>query len=150
MTIVNVEVKMVKELYFVLIYTSLAVASISLTISRAKIFSPHREWIARRNIWVGDLISCPYCTSHWISFIVCLEFDSLVITNWVLIDYLIHAFSIISVSSIIMGLILKLLFEDSFKINELEFEVDELSESLNLARTSIINQSETINELKKK
>lgn len=47
---------------------SLAVATVSMTITKAKVSKPLRESIAARSKWLGELFSCPYCFSHWVSF----------------------------------------------------------------------------------
>jgi Protein of unknown function (DUF1360) len=39
---------------------------ISLTLTKSKLFSPMRKWIRYRSDWLGELVSCPYCTSHWV------------------------------------------------------------------------------------
>ena len=49
---------------------ALAVAALSLTITKAAVFKDLREWVNGRNEWLGKLVSCPYCTSHWVSFIL--------------------------------------------------------------------------------
>jgi hypothetical protein len=52
---------------FVCLVLSGAVASISCTISKAGVMRPIRQWVREKNAWLGKLISCVYCTSHWIS-----------------------------------------------------------------------------------
>jgi Protein of unknown function (DUF1360) len=39
---------------------------ISLTLAKSKLFSPMRNWIRYRSPWWGELVSCPYCASHWV------------------------------------------------------------------------------------
>jgi Protein of unknown function (DUF1360) len=53
-----------------LLYLSVAVGTISRTISRSKIFREVRWAITRRNHYLGSLVECPYCVSHWVSFFV--------------------------------------------------------------------------------
>jgi len=50
-----------------LLLLSLATASITMTLSKAKIFAWLREWLLVHVPFVGKLLSCPYCTSHWVS-----------------------------------------------------------------------------------
>lgn len=55
-----------------MIFISLAVSSISYTISKTDIFESIRKKISKHSNWLGKLISCPYCLSHWISFVIIL------------------------------------------------------------------------------
>lgn len=56
--------------YFELLYVmllSIAVGAVTMTLSKSKIFLPIREIIKERSEFLGDLINCTYCTSHWIA-----------------------------------------------------------------------------------
>jgi uncharacterized protein DUF1360 len=46
---------------------SLATGAAAFTITRTKISEPFREAVKQRSPWFGNLVSCPYCTSHWLS-----------------------------------------------------------------------------------
>lgn len=46
---------------------SLAAGTAAFTITRTKISEPAREAIKKRSEWAGNLVSCPYCTSHWLA-----------------------------------------------------------------------------------
>jgi len=43
-----------------------AVSAASMTISKGKIFRPLRQKISAES-FIGELIRCPYCTSHWLA-----------------------------------------------------------------------------------
>jgi hypothetical protein len=45
---------------------------ISLTLTKSKLFSPVRNWIRYRSPWWGELVSCPYCASHWVGGLLTL------------------------------------------------------------------------------
>ena len=47
---------------------SLIVMCVANTISREKVFEPLRNRLGGKDTWIGYLVSCPYCLSHWISF----------------------------------------------------------------------------------
>lgn len=42
----------------------------SLTLTRARPLRPMRQWIQQRSQWWGELVSCPYCISHWVAFVL--------------------------------------------------------------------------------
>lgn len=47
---------------------SLIVMSVANTISRERVFEPLRRRLGGKDTWLGYLVSCPYCLSHWVSF----------------------------------------------------------------------------------
>ena len=49
---------------------SLVVMGLSHTIARERIFEPPRERLGGRETWAGYLVSCSYCVSHWIAFLL--------------------------------------------------------------------------------
>ena len=49
---------------------SIATAVASLTLTRARIFAPWRQWVKEKNAWLGELAGCPYCTCHWVAAIL--------------------------------------------------------------------------------
>ena len=53
-----------------LLAVSLVVMGLSHTIARERIFAPLRVRLGGRETWLGYLVSCPYCVSHWIAFIL--------------------------------------------------------------------------------
>lgn len=79
---------------------SLAISSISYTISRTEIFKPLRKFICNKFNWLGKLISCPYCLSHWVSFII-----TIYIYKYISLEVIILSFSMIALSAIWIGMI---------------------------------------------
>jgi len=53
-----------------LLAVSLVVMGLSHTIARERIFAPLRRRLGGHDTWLGYLVSCPYCVSHWVAFIV--------------------------------------------------------------------------------
>ncbi len=43
---------------------------ISHTVSREKVFEPLRNALGGFATWRGYLVSCPYCFSHWVAFLL--------------------------------------------------------------------------------
>ena len=55
---------------FKLFAVSAVVMGIAQTISRERIFAPIRDRCGGKETWLGYLVSCPYCASHYIAFVV--------------------------------------------------------------------------------
>jgi hypothetical protein len=89
-----------------MIVVAMAVATISMTLSKGKVFIGLREWIDNRSDFFGDLIHCPYCTSHWVAFFACLVFQPILITSGIWIfDIILSAFAVTMMASVFSGLI---------------------------------------------
>jgi len=43
---------------------------LSHTIAREKVFDPLRRKSGGMSTWRGYLVSCPYCASHWLAFVL--------------------------------------------------------------------------------
>ncbi|MEA2699005.1 MAG: hypothetical protein QOI66_3276 [Myxococcales bacterium] len=53
-----------------LLMVSAVVMGLSQTVTRERIFEPLRARLGGRETWLGYLVSCPYCLSHAIAFVV--------------------------------------------------------------------------------
>ena len=53
-----------------IVLVSAVVMGLSHTIAREKIFEPLRNACGGMSTWHGYLISCPYCASHWLAFLL--------------------------------------------------------------------------------
>jgi hypothetical protein len=52
------------------VVVSAVVMGLSHTIAREKLFAPLRDRLGGMETWFGYLVSCPYCASHWLAFIL--------------------------------------------------------------------------------
>ena len=53
-----------------LLLVSAVVMGLSHTIAREKLFDPVRRACGGMSTWRGYVLSCPYCASHWLSFVL--------------------------------------------------------------------------------
>lgn len=49
---------------------SLVVMGLSHTVARERLFAPLRERLGGKETWLGYLVGCPYCVSHWFAFLL--------------------------------------------------------------------------------
>ncbi len=49
---------------------ALLVMGLSHTIARERLFAPMRRALGGHDTWLGYLVSCPYCVSHWVAFVL--------------------------------------------------------------------------------
>ena len=78
---------------------SLVTASISFTISEAKLFKPLREWVQKK-LPLGELLSCGYCLGHWVAFALTAIYRPRLFEMWWPLDYFLTALVIAWLSGI--------------------------------------------------
>ncbi|KAB2832103.1 MAG: hypothetical protein F9K48_11105 [Candidatus Brocadia sp.] len=74
-----------------IIYLSFITASVSFTVTETKIFKPMREWVKKRVAFLGELLSCGYCFSYWVAFIMVAIYRPGLFESWWLLDYFLTA-----------------------------------------------------------
>jgi hypothetical protein len=55
---------------FQLFAVAAVVMGLSQTITKERIFAPLREKCGGKETWLGYLLSCPYCASHYVAFLL--------------------------------------------------------------------------------
>ncbi len=66
---------------------SFVTASLSFTVTEAKLFLPVREWIKRKSSFLGELFSCGYCFGHWAAFALVAVYHPRLFHAWWPLDY---------------------------------------------------------------
>lgn len=74
-----------------IVYLSVAAASISFTVTEAKLFLPLRTWAKGKNSFLGELISCGYCFGHWVAFALTAIYRPRLFDFWMPADYVLTA-----------------------------------------------------------
>jgi Protein of unknown function (DUF1360) len=86
--------------------SSATIAVISLIITRSGLFKPIRSSMSRWKL-LGELISCPFCTSVWVSMGLAFFIPLLIATQYMGLNYWITVFTNVAVAAPIMGKIFK-------------------------------------------
>ncbi len=134
------------QILFKIVMLSLATAAISLTISKARVFTSLRKQIGESNKWLGELISCTYCTSHWVAFALVAMCHPVIVSQKFMVDLLVTTFVLVALSAIVIGAIMKLMPVSSPKVSETEEELKKLRMVLSMARDKIREQERIIQE----
>jgi hypothetical protein len=53
-----------------LLALSAVVMGIAQTVTRERLFESLRNRLGGHDTWLGYLVSCPYCASHWVAFVL--------------------------------------------------------------------------------
>ncbi len=96
-----------------LVALAAAIASLSSTITLAKISKPFRAWISSKSSWIGSLFSCSYCFSHWVALAAVVWYKPRIIVSSVaFVDYFTTWFCLVALASVVT-LFIKLAFFNS-------------------------------------
>ena len=115
-----------------LILVALAVSAISITITKAGIFEKFRALF--KNKWLGKLMECTYCMSHWVALALVLLVYPIGVWS------IVNIFAVVAISAVISWVIIDMLFNnDSIPEN--------VKDTLQKAKDAIEGQQERIKEL---
>lgn len=74
-----------------ILYLSVVTASLTFTVTEAKLFRPLREWMLGKNAFLGELLSCGYCFGHWAALTLVAVYQPRLFTSWRPLDYFLTA-----------------------------------------------------------
>lgn len=131
-----------------ILFLSLATAAISVTITKAKVFASMRNWVGARSQWLGSLVTCTYCTSHWVAIGFVAIYQPILFPKLFLVDLIASVFAIVAVSSFLATIIAKLMLSPTPPSTDLQLEVAQLKQSLANAQKALIQQAKVIEELR--
>lgn len=76
-----------------IIYLAIANGMISLVIAKSKFFRWLRDYFFNRgHNFIHELLSCPYCISHWIAFVMTIIHPPQTRTHGIVFDFLVVMF----------------------------------------------------------
>lgn len=92
-----------------LIAIALCVAAISFTITTTSMFKWLREPIAKLHPKLEELIFCPWCLGHWITFIILLTSDVplICVTGVLFYNFMVTAFTIVAMAGLVHYVLLR-------------------------------------------
>ena len=135
-----------------LAFLALAVSVVSLTVAKTRAFSVIRERTSAKSEWLGYLFSCPYCLSHWISFLVVVVYRPITVSSGMLLaDLAVSAFVIVALATmsswVIYHVYKGLVDTPRGDCAELAGENEQLRLVLQQARKKLVEQAEEIRNL---
>jgi hypothetical protein len=109
-----------------LIVLGVANGFVSLTVTKSLFFQSFRDFFFNHSIgprgqrrrfipWIHDLVSCPYCFSHWVSLAMVIIWKPILTKTEIgtpYLDFLVSLFALVGVSSISWALFLRLSPDD--------------------------------------
>jgi Protein of unknown function (DUF1360) len=61
-----------------LIYLSIACGAISMTLTKSSLLNGFHAWLDAKSPFLEKLLSCPWCTSHWVASVLTVIYQPLV------------------------------------------------------------------------
>lgn len=94
------------RLWLVVLALGVASGTAAFTISRTTITSSLRGFVASHSRWLGKLLSCSYCLSHWLAAVAVAIYRPRVIDgSWLIVDLGVSWLISVLVATITFGLI---------------------------------------------
>jgi hypothetical protein len=90
--------------FFKLLLLSIVCGAISMTISKSKAFAPLRRAVSRSRsklgTFLGEGLECPYCTSHWVAFILTfVYFPRPLNSGFMVVDFFVSVMMLVALAS---------------------------------------------------
>jgi len=80
---------------------SLVASTTSVTLTKARVFRELREVVTGWNAWLGKLVHCPYCMSHWISLVLVMVYHpGLTHCGFPVLDDAVSVFIIVAMATV--------------------------------------------------
>lgn len=87
------------------VYLSVIVWIVSTSLARARAFRPFRQWVRSKSAYFGEGVSCQFCISHWVGFILTLLVRPTFLTLGKSVgfygSFLTHSFALIGLAALI-------------------------------------------------
>jgi len=76
-----------------------ACGAISLVVAKGKIFAKPHDWLALKFPFLDEILSCTWCTSHWVSAVLVLMYRKSLCHN--IADYIVQVFVVVAISQVV-------------------------------------------------
>jgi hypothetical protein len=86
-----------------LAYLSAACGAVSLLVAKAAILNFFHEWLEKHSPFLEEMLSCPWCTSHWVALGLTVTYKPLLFAagGWLLpLDYLVTIEVMVTLASV--------------------------------------------------
>lgn len=89
---------------------SVAVGAISMVVTKSPLLNKFHSWVEKRSPFLEEMLSCPWCTSHWVAGFFVVVFGPIHLertANWTLVplDYIVSIFAVVGLASVTSKLI---------------------------------------------
>lgn len=101
--------------FYHVIVLGIATGAISLFLTKSTLLNGFHAWLEKKSTFFGEMLNCPWCTSHWVAGFFTLVYQPLLLdwgwrpawmyTSWlnyalVPVDYLVTIFVMVAISAL--------------------------------------------------
>jgi len=105
---------------FKIVVLGIATGAISLALTKSAVFNCMHDWLEKHIPFLGEMLNCPWCTSHWVALFFTLIYRPLLLDwtdrpvwmastplQWFLVpvDYLVSVMVIVAIASVVARII---------------------------------------------
>jgi hypothetical protein len=93
-----------------IVWLALATAALSLTVAKTHAFEWLRTWVFARSDFLGELLSCHYCMSHWFALGLVAVYRPVVVSSGIILfDLAVSVFALVALSALVSATIARLM-----------------------------------------
>lgn len=82
------------------LWLGIATGAISMVISKSALLNKFHDWLEPRAPFLEEMLSCPWCTSHWVALFFTLIYHPLLIDGFFPIDYLVSIMVMVVIAAV--------------------------------------------------
>jgi len=79
----------------------IATGAISLVLTKSTVFDFAHDWLERKAPFLGEMLNCPWCTSHWVALFFVLVYRPRLLNVFAPVDYLVSVMVLVAVASVV-------------------------------------------------
>ena len=79
----------------------IATGAISLLLTKSAVFNFLHDWLEKHIPFVGKILDCTWCTSHWVALFFVLIYRPRLLNVFAPVDYLVSIFVLVFIGSLV-------------------------------------------------
>ena len=83
----------------------IATGAISLLLTKSAVFNFLHDWLEKHIPFVGKILDCTWCTSHWVALFFVLIYRPRLLYVFAPVDYLVSIMVLVAIASVIARMI---------------------------------------------
>jgi Protein of unknown function (DUF1360) len=88
------------DILFKVLVLGIATGAISLVLTKSTVFNFLHDWLEAKVPFLGEMLNCPWCTSHWIALFFTLIYRPLLVNVFAPVDYLVTIMVMVVIAAV--------------------------------------------------
>src|SRR5580658_4696274 len=82
------------------LWLGIATGAISLVLTKSTVFNFLHDWLEAKLPFLGEMLNCPWCTSHWVALFFTLIYHPLLTNVFAPVDYLVTIMVMVVIAAV--------------------------------------------------